>query len=604
MSSGRASVASPILEILSTCRSAFVSIAITSGIVNILTLTGSLFMLQVYDRVLNSHSIPTLLVLSLLALVAYAFQGGLDYIRSRMLALVGERLDEELGARIHRIVVTMPLRNPQGAVENLQPLRDLDAMRTFMSSQGPVALFDMPWAPVYLALCFVFHPIIGLVALGGAVVLVGFTAVSEIRGAKPMKDAVEAISQRNHQAESAQRGAEVLQAMGMLGAVSQRWQEVNGRSLALQRQANFMVGSLSAAAKTFRMILQSLLLGVAAYLAIKNEISAGTIIAATILGSKVVAPVDLAIASWKAYAAARQGYDRLNRLFGFFPAEEERFALPAPKKTLEVQELAVVAPGANAPIVQRIGFKAEAGQAVGIIGPSASGKSTIARALVGVWPAARGDILLDGASIKQWNSEALGPSIGYLPQDVQLFEGTIAENIARFRPDASTEAVIRAATAACFHEHALGFPKGYDTPVGKGGSHLSAGQRQRLGLARALYGDPFLVVLDEPNANLDAEGEAAVTTAIRNVRARGGIAVVIAHRPSAIAAVDLLLVLRNGQPVAFGPRDEVLAKTVQSTRPGGPGPGGGAPPSRAVAGRADASTLKVVSPEAAAGGAA
>lgn len=568
---------SPVVGVLKACRSAFWTIGAASGVVNVLTLTGSLFMLQVYDRVLSSYSIPTLYVLAILAIVAYVFQGGLDYLRTRMLALVGERIDEEVGPRVHKALLQLPLRTPQNNMENLQPLRDLDAVRGFMSTQGPVALFDMPWVPIYLAICFLFHPVIGMVALGGALVMVAMTLVTELRGNKPMKEANEVMSMRNYHAENMQRGAEVLQAMGMLPHLAARWAEINARSLKAQREASILVGSLSAASKAFRMMLQSITLGVAAYLAVINEISAGTIIAATILSSKALAPVDLAVGSWKAYVAARQGYQRLTKIFTFFPEREELFELPAPSRSLQVTDLAVGAPGSNTPIIQRVNFRVMAGEAVGIIGPSASGKSTVARALVGAWRAGRGDILLDGASITQWTPETLGPSIGYLPQDVQLFEGTIAENIARFTPDANSEAVIQAARDASFHEFALAFPQGYDTQIGRGGSHLSAGQKQRLGLARALYGNPFLVVLDEPNANLDAEGETAVTTAIANVKARGGVVIVIAHRPSAISGVDLLLVMRNGAPVAFGPRDEVLAKTVQGhQRPTTQGRAGGA----------------------------
>jgi len=585
MSKTSAAPTSPILDVVKACRRSMMTIGVASGLVNILTLTGSLFMLQVYDRVLGSSSVPTLVVLSAFALAAYAFQGGLDYIRTRMLALIGERIDEEVAPKVHDALVAMPLKTSQGQLENLQPLRDLDAVRSFLASQGPVALFDLPWVPIYLAICFLFHPVIGLVALGGSLALIAITAFTEYRGNKPMKQAVEAISIRNYHAENAQRGAEVIQAMGMLPNVTKRWQVTNQRSLELQREANYLVGSLTATAKTFRMVMQSLTLGVAAYLAIRGSISMGTIIAATILTTKAMGPIDLAVASWKAYVAARQGYDRLNKLFAFFPPAEERFALPAPSKSLQLNEVAVGAPGSNIPIVQRVTLKLEAGQGVGIIGPSASGKSTLARAIVGIWPVGRGEVLLDGASITQWSAEALGPSIGFLPQDVQLFEGTIAENISRFDPKATPEAVLRAAQTASFHEFALAFPRGYDTPIGRGGSHLSAGQRQRLGLARALYGDPFLVVLDEPNANLDAEGENAVTRAIQNVRSRGGIVVVIAHRPSAIAAVDHLLVMRNGLPQAFGPRDEVMQKTLRPVAPSGAPT---APVQRAAAGgRAD-----------------
>jgi ATP-binding cassette subfamily C protein len=413
---------SPIRDALATCRSSFKMLLGVSAIVNILTLTSSLFMLQVYDRVLASNSVPTLVVLSIMALVAYGFQGLLDYLRSRMLVLVGERIDEDVGPRVHAAIVGLPLKAPQGQTENLQPLRDLDAIRNFASSQGPVALFDLPWIPVYLALCFLFHPVIGLVAIGGALILIGLTYATEVRGKEPMNAALEAMSRRNYYAENAQRGAEVLHAMGMFRNVARQWEETNAKSLVLQRQANSLVGGLSAAAKTFRMVLQSVCLGVAAYLAIKNEISAGTIIAATILVSKALAPIDIAVASWKAYVAARQGYERLNKLFAYFPVPPERFQLPAPSRSLAVNDVAAAAPGSQTPIVQRVSFKAEAGQAVGIIGPSASGKSTVARALLNIWPIGRGEVLLDGASITQWTPEALGPSIGYLPQDVQLFE--------------------------------------------------------------------------------------------------------------------------------------------------------------------------------------
>jgi ATP-binding cassette subfamily C protein len=327
-----------------------------------------------------------------------------------------------------------------------------------------------------------------------------------------------------------------------------------------------VVGGLSATARMVRFILQSALLGAGGYLAIRGEISAGTIIAGSILGSRALAPVDQAIASWKGFVAARQGYQRLKMLLVLYPDQQQPFALPAPSKTLVADGLTVAAPGSSKSIVRRLSLRLEAGRALGIIGPSASGKSTLARALVGVWPPQVGKVMLDGAAIDQWSPQALGPSIGYLPQDVQLFDGTVAENIARFTPEPDSEAVIAATKAAGFHEQVLGLQDGYDARVGMGGAQLSAGQKQRLGLARALYGAPFLVVLDEPNSNLDAEGEAAVGAAIAGLKARGAIAIVIAHRPSAIAAVDLILVMKDGEAVAFGPKEEVLAKTVKNAR--------------------------------------
>jgi ATP-binding cassette subfamily C protein len=522
--------------------------------------------MQVYDRVLGSHSVPTLVALSFIAVAAYVFQGCLDILRTRVLALIGERVDAEIGPKVHAAVVDLPLRTSSSNQEALQPFRQLEALRGFLAGAGPIALFDMPWMPVYLAVCFLLHVWIGLLTLGGAVVLILLTLMTEVKSKAPAKAAMEAQSIRNAAADAAQRGAEVVRAMGMLPALAARWDKAHDAYLLAQRSANHVAGGLSATAKMFRFILQSTLLGLGGYLAIRGEISAGSIIAGSIVGSRALAPVDQAIASWKAFVAARQGYQRLKALLVLYPDRQQPFALPAPSKTLTAEGMVVAAPGTAKPIVRRLSLKLEAGQALGVIGPSASGKSTLARALLGVWPPQAGKVMLDGAAIEQWSPEALGSSIGYLPQDVQLFDGTVAENIARFSPEPDPEAVIAAATAASFHEHVLALQDGYNTRVGSGGAQLSAGQKQRLGLARALYGAPFLVVLDEPNANLDAEGEAAVGAAIAALKARGAIVVVIAHRPSAIAAVDLILVMKEGEAVAYGPKEEVLAKTVKNAR--------------------------------------
>jgi PrtD family type I secretion system ABC transporter len=553
-----------IAGVLAACRGSFIGIGLVSGIINLLTLTSSIFMMQVYDRVLASQSVPTLIALSIMAVAAYAFQGWLDILRGRVLMLIGERVDAEIGPKVHSVVVYLPLRNQDSSRDALQPFRQLEAVRSFLTGAGPVALFDMPWMPIYLVICFALHPLIGLVTLLGALALVLLTLLTEIKSKAPAKAAMEAYSERNAAAEAAQRGAEVVRAMGMLPALATRWDKANGAYLLAQRRANHVVGGLSATAKMARLILQSALLGLGGYLAIRGQISPGTIIAGSIIGSRALAPVDQAIGSWKSFVGARQGYQRLKTLLTLSFGQEKPFALPRPSRTLVIDNLTVAAPGTSKVIVRRLSFKLEAGQALGIIGPSASGKSTLARTLVGVWPGQVGRVMLDGASIDQWSPEALGPSIGYLPQDMQLFDGSVAENIARFSPDADSASVIRAAKAAAFHEHVLALPDGYDTKVGPAGAQLSTGQRQRLGLARALYGDPFLVVLDEPNSSLDAEGEAAVSTAIAALKARGAIAVVIAHRPSAIAAVDLIMVMKEGEAVAFGPKEKVLAKTVQN----------------------------------------
>ena len=556
---------SPIAAVLAENSRAFMAIALMSGLVNILMLTGSVFMIQVYDRVLSSRSLPTLAALAAITVVAYLFQGCLDTIRGRVLMLVGERIDDCVGPDVYATLTGSPGSAGSAAQETLQPFRDLEAIRAFMSGPGPVALFDMPWLPIYLVLCYLFHPMLGYTAFGAAVLLVGVTLLTEARGRAPMRRAAEAQSQRNLIAENTHRGAEVARAMGMVSGLAQRWQHAHSRHLQAQRRANYVVGGLSVIAKMLRMLVQSCVLALGAYLAIKGEISAGTIIATSILSSRALAPVDQAIASWKGFIAARQGAARLRRVLdgGNRPVTEVQ--LPAPQEKLAVESLFLGAPGMTKPIIRNIGFTVAAGQALGIIGSSASGKSTLARGLVGIWQPLAGKVLLDGANIQHWDPARLGPHVGYLPQDIQLFDGTIAENIARFQTPLNSNAMLAAARAAGFHEHILALPDGYDTRIGRGQFELSAGQKQRLGLARALYGDPFLVVLDEPNSNLDSEGEVALTAAIASVRARRGIAVVVAHRPSALAAVDLIAVMRGGEIIAFGPRDEVLAKAITNS---------------------------------------
>ena len=557
---------SPLAGVLKSSRRVFVCVAAMSGIINLLMLTGSLFMIQVYDRVLGSQSVPTLLALSLIASAAFIFQGILEVVRTRIISLVAERIDEDLGPRIHAAVADLPLRLPRGAQETLQPFRDLDAIRMFVAGPGPLAMFDVPWMPIYLIVLFLLHPLLGIVTVVGTLVLIGLTYLTEITSKEPAKAAGNAASARNLAADQVQRNAEVVRAMGLLPVLSARWQKSHTAYLVAQRRATKTSALLSGTSKTFRMILQSAMLGLGAYLVIKGQMSSGAIIAGTILSGRAMAPVDQAISAWKGFIAARFAYERLKQMLALYPDASERFQLPPPNKTLVLENLVVAAPGSPVPIVKRASLALQAGQAVGLIGPSASGKTSLIRGIVGVWPSLAGRVLFDGASIDQWTPETLGPAIGYLPQDSQIFDGTIAENISRFKAGASVESVIAAATAAGFHEHVVAFADGYNSAVGHGGAHLSAGQRQRLGLARALYGDPFVVVLDEPNANLDAEGEAAVIEAIGKVRERGGIAIVVAHRPSAIAAVDMLAVMNAGSIVAFGPRDEVLNKVIK--RPG------------------------------------
>jgi PrtD family type I secretion system ABC transporter len=550
----------------------FLGIGLFSGLINILALTGSLYMLQVYDRVLPSHSVPTLVALTILMVVLYSGHGLLDLIRTRIMARIGLKIDASLRAKIFAAVLILPLRLP-GDRHGLQPVRDLDQIRAFLSSLGPTALFDMPWIPLYLAVVFILHPLLGLFAAAGALVLVCVTVMTEVRSSEPMQSAAASGNLRVQFGEAARRNAEAIQAMGMGARADAIWRELNGRYLADQLAASDAMSGMGTFSKILRMLLQSGILGLGAYLAVRGEVTAGVIIAASITMSRALAPIELAIAHWRGFLAARQGYKRLKLLFKDMPDNPAVMALPRPNKVLQVEGLAVAAPGTMQPIVQGISFTLQAGSGLGIIGPSASGKTTLARALVGAWaPMPRGGtVRLDGAALDQYGGLALGQDIGYLPQTIELFDATVAQNIARLDSEASSEAVIKAATLAGVHEMILRLPEGYNTRTGEAGCALSAGQRQRLALARALYCDPFLVVLDEPNANLDSAGDAALAEAIRSVRARNGVVVVIAHRPAALANVDLVMAMAQGRVQAFGPKEEVLRKVLQPSEPAGPG---------------------------------
>ncbi|HEY8333375.1 MAG TPA: type I secretion system permease/ATPase [Tardiphaga sp.] len=557
---------SELAGFLSSCRQIFWALTIFSGVSNILMLTGSFFMLQVYDRVLPSRSVPTLIALLALAILLYLFQSGLDLIRARISARMGRHLDETLGGRIFDAVIRLPLKT-RGDGDGLQPVRDLDQVRSFLASGGPSALFDMPWMPIYLGICFLFHFWIGMTALVGAVVLVAITILTEIRSQEPAKASARFAVVRNSLAIEGRRNAEALHAMGMRRLAAARWREANQKYLAANEAASDVASGLGGTSKAFRAILQSAVLAVGAYLVINQESTAGIIIAGSILTSRALAPVELAIANWKGFVGARQSGQRLEQLLKLLPKEEEPLLLPAPVEAIAMEHVYVNAPASDRVLLHDVSFRLRKGEGLGIIGPSGSGKSSLVRALVGVWPQMRGKITLDNAALGQWSSEALGKHIGYLPQDVELFDGSIAVNIARFDPGANPKAVLAAARAAGAHELILSFPEGYGTKIGEGGMALSAGQRQRIGLARAFYGDPFLVVLDEPTSNLDADGEAALTEAILNVRRRNGIVVVIAHRPKALDGVDHVLVFAEGKVQSFGSKDDVLTKVLRAAPP-------------------------------------
>ncbi|MBY0382324.1 MAG: type I secretion system permease/ATPase [Xanthobacteraceae bacterium] len=551
---------------LRVCRTAFIGVGIMSSVINLLYLTGSFFMLEVYDRVLPSRSIPTLIGLLILASGLYLVQGILDLLRSRILVRIGSTLDELLSRRVYDTIVRLPLLIGNRG-EGLQPLRDLDSLRSFLSGMGPGALFDLPWLPLYLAICFAFHPLIGITALCGAVVLAILTVLTEYMTHEPLKRLSLLATRRQELILSARRNAEVLTAMGMTGRLGARWAESNDAYLLRNQRASDIVGGFGAISKVLRMLLQSVVLAVGAWLVINQQATAGIIIAGSILSARALAPVDLAIAHWKGFVAARQSWNRLNKLLAMLPEDAPVTLLEAPKEKLAVESLTVVPPGDQKPVVLDVSFAAEAGDALGVIGPSGSGKSSLVRALVGVWRPAKGAVRLDGAMLDQWATEELGKYVGYLPQDVELFAGSIAQNISRFENNADSSLIIAAARQAGVHDLITDMQDGYDTQVGEQGSVLSAGQAQRIALARALYRDPFMVVLDEPNSNLDSEGDEALTRAIGAVRARGGIVVVVAHRPVGIAAVNLLLVLKGGRAQAFGPKDAVLGQVLQRVAP-------------------------------------
>jgi ATP-binding cassette subfamily C protein len=547
-------------DALRACRSAFLGVGAMSCMINLLYLTGSVFMLEIYDRVLPSRSVPTLVGLVILAGGLYIAQGILDLIRGRILVRIGTSLDEALNARVFETVVRLPLM-VGGRNEGLQPLRDLDNVRSFLSGMGPGAFFDLPWLPFYLAICFAFHVLIGLTALVGAMILITLTIVTEFMSRAPAREAMGLAARRNDLAATSRRNAEVLVAMGMAGRLTRRWSEANQNYLAGNQRASDVSGGLGAIAKVMRMTLQSAVLGVGAYLVIHQEATAGIIIAGSILSA--LAPVDLAIAHWKGFVAARQSWQRLNRLLESLPAQAAQTLLQSPSSRLSVEAVSIVPPGDQKIIVQDVTFALQAGNGLGVIGPSGSGKSSLVRALVGVWQPFRGKVRLDGAALDQWSSDVLGRHVGYLPQDVELFAGTVAQNICRFDPDAGAEGIIAAAKEAGVHEMIIKMRDGYDTQIGEQGTALSAGQAQRVALARALYGDPFLIVLDEPNSNLDTEGDEALTRAVRAARERGAIVVVVAHRPIGIEAVDQLLVLKDGRMQAFGPKETVLGQVLQ-----------------------------------------
>lgn len=547
-------------EALGTCRTAFVGAGVFSMFINILMLVSPLYMLQVYDRVLASQNVTTLVVLTLVVVGLLAVSSALDVLRSRVLVRVGVRLDALMNARVFRSIFRAAVRHPGGGTA--QPMRDLDAVREFLTGQGLFAFFDAPWMPLYLIAVYIIHPAIFWLSLVGAVVLLLLALITEVATRRTLMEATGANATSGRFIEHSLRNAEALRALGMVPAMQERWQGKRQRVLQLQALASDRAGTVTAITKFVRILLQTFVLGLGAYLVIQHEMTAGAMIAASVMMGRALAPVEQAVGTWKQLLVARGAWRRLNELLAAVPKEKTYMPLPAPRGDISLDRVIAAPPGGQVPTLKGISFNMGAGTVLGVIGPSAAGKSSLARVLVGVWPVHSGTVRIDGADIVTWDPDRLGGFIGYLPQDIELFEGTIAENIARFG-EVTPDKVIAAAQLAGVHELILQLPQGYDTQIGPGGQSLSGGQRQRVALARALYGTPPVVVLDEPNSNLDGEGEAALGRTMAALRERGCSVIVITHRPSLLASVDYVMVMAAGQVESVGPRDEVLAKYLR-----------------------------------------
>ncbi|MCT4558336.1 MAG: type I secretion system permease/ATPase [Pelagimonas sp.] len=537
-------------------------VAIFSFFVNLLMLTGPLYMMQVYDRVLGSRSEATLVALSVLVVFLYAMMGLLDYTRGRIMGRVAARFQADLDMRVFEATMRRAAVMPDALSKT--GLRDLESVQRLMSSPVLMALFDIPWTPVFLFSIMIFHPWLGYLALAGGGLLILVTVINQLVTRTPTLASNQAVMQAETTAEQIRNEAEMVQALGMSRDAFARWMLARKTALGGQITTADVTGSFSTLTKTLRLLLQSAMLGLGAYLVLQGELSPGAMIAGSILMGRALAPIELAIGQWPLVERARKGWRNLAQLLGEVPTEPQRTQLPTPKAKLDVQQLTIVPPGEKQAALKVVNFKVEPGQAIGVIGPSGSGKSTLARALTGVWPPAGGKVRLDGASLDQYPPEVLGKHIGYLPQRVTLFDGTIAENISRLSPSPDDDLIVAAAKKADAHEMILKLPKGYDTPVTATGGRLSGGQMQRIGLARAMYGDPVVLVLDEPNSNLDNEGSEAVNRAIRGFKEQGKAVLIMAHRPAAIKECDLLLMIENGQGSAFGPKDDVLRTMVKN----------------------------------------
>lgn len=547
---------------LNACRRSFLSAGFFSLFVNLLLLVPALYMLQIYDRVLASGSQSTLAMLTLIVVFLFLAMGGLEWVRSQILVVTGTRIDRLLGARVFDSVFNQALLSG-GRTASAQPLGDLLQVRQFVTGPGLFAFFDAPWLPIYVVVMFMFHPLFGVMAVLAAAILAGLAIWNEVSTREDLKEANRLGVESSLQTQRNLRNVEVIEAMGMLPRIRERWQDKQDFLLGLQARASRKAGLIAAASRTFRITVQSFALGLGAYLAIRKEITPGVVIAGSILLGRALAPIDQMIASWRGFVAARDAYQRLDELLQATPEKPLPLRLPIPTGEITIDKLVIVPPGAAAPVIKGVSAKIDRGMLLAVIGPSAAGKSTLLRALLGLHRPQSGTVRLDGAELDQWERSALGQHLGYLPQDVELLDGTVSENIARFGT-VDPDNVVSAARAAGVHEMILKLPDGYETRIQ--GNAVSAGQRQRIGIARALYGDPQIVVLDEPNSNLDQDGDSALIATLSDLHRGGRTVVVVTHRSNILAVAEKVLVLADGQVAMFGDRDKVLAALQEAQR--------------------------------------
>jgi PrtD family type I secretion system ABC transporter len=548
----------PLNHAVSAVRSALIPAGIFSLFINALALVSPIYMLQVYDRVLSSRNLMTLLFLTILAVFLYFVYGSLEALRSRVLVRGGARFENVLRTPLFESTFAAMLGRKSGTVE-AQSFRDADSVREFITGGAIISFFDLPWVPLFIAASFLLHPVFGFLAIGSGILTFIITLVNEYSTKKSLTRATQASIAAHADVSATLRNAEVMRAMGMAPGLKERWANRRDEQISWQAIASDRATAIMAGMKTFRQIVQVFILGIGGYLCLQGELSAGGIVAASIIVGRALAPIELAVGQWKNFQNARGAWGRLQELFRAIPQDVQRMSLPAPKGNVKVEQVFAAAPGQKTPILRGVTFQIGSGEALAVIGPSAAGKSSLIRVLLGVWPAAAGTIRFDGFDVTHWNPTELGPHIGYLPQDIELFAGTIAQNIARFR-NAEHVDVIRAAELAGVHDMIQQLPNGYDTQIGDGGQALSGGQRQRIGLARALFGKPAIVVLDEPNANLDSPGETALVGAMQHLKEIGATVIFVTHKTNMLTLADKVLLMEQGTVRLYGEREEVLAK--------------------------------------------